>query len=77
MENRKTKKMIQNVSYLYMLIGIVLILAVSLIQGFLTGLVEAINHIINDFTNQLLVHLYIVGFILLIVGVYIFIKERG
>ncbi len=74
MKNRKNKEKVQ-CAYFYMLIGIVLIITISLMQGS-NAFFEAMNHIINDLTNELLVHLYIAGFILLIVGVYVFVKER-
>ena len=58
-------------SFYYIILGFVLIILVSLIQGFDNSLIGAINHIVNDFTSELLVHMYIAGFILFATGLYL------
>mgnify|MGYP001596895897 CR=1 FL=1 len=54
--------------HIYIAVGIILVISVSLIRGFEKSAIESFYHIINDFTADLLVHLYIAGIIILIFG---------
>ncbi len=51
-------------------IGIILILLVSIFYGFYESFLAMIYHLIKDFTVELIEHLYIAGFVLVIVGLY-------
>ena len=66
----------KNYNYLIILIGIVLITVVSIIKGFENAAIESIYHIIKDFTAELLVHAYIAGIILTVIGVIRYFKEK-
>ncbi len=56
--------------------GIALIVAVSIIKGFENAAIESIYHIIKDFTAELLVHAYIAGIILTIIGIIRYFREK-
>ena len=60
----------KNYVYFGIVLGFLLILTVSLIQGFENALLNAFSHLINDLTKDLLVHLYILGIALIIFGLY-------
>lgn len=52
----------------YILLGLVLILVISVIMGPEESLVQAIEHFITDITSELLVHIYMVGVVLMVIG---------
>jgi len=63
--------------YLLIIIGIVLIIAVSLMNGFGNSFIVAVYHIINDLTVELPVHAYIAGIVLIITGIIkLFMKKK-
>ena len=54
---------------LLIIIGIALILVISIFQGFYESFATMTSHLIKDFTIELIEHLYIAGFVLVIVGI--------
>ena len=66
----------KNYNQLIILIGIALIVTVSIIKGFENAAIESIYHVIKDFTTELLVHAYIAGIILTVIGIIRYFKEK-
>ena len=66
----------KNYNQLLIVVGIALIVAVSIIKGFENAAIESIYHIIKDFTAELLIHAYIAGIILVIIGILRYFKEK-
>ena len=66
----------KNYNQLLVLTGIVLIAAVSIIKGFENAAIESVYHILKDFTSEILVHAYIVGIILAVIGIMRSVKEK-
>jgi len=56
-------------NYAFVVTGVLLVLVVSIAQGFEKSAAEAFEHVINDLTAGLMVHLYIAGVVLLAIGV--------
>jgi len=68
LKNKKIKK-----SYLFILIGFVLIVLISLIEGFSETFYHMLRHLYEDYL-ELNIHLYILGFVLLFYGLYLWFK---
>ncbi len=62
--------------YLALIIGLLFILSISVIEGFERAFLGSLSHLQSDLTKDLLVHIYLLGFILVILGVYVFLKEK-
>jgi hypothetical protein len=66
---RKNERRI-NISLPFIISGLVLIFAVSLLDGFAFSFVNALQHIYSDLTIDIKVHAYIAGLIILLYGIY-------
>ena len=56
--------------HVFIFSGLVLLLVVSLLDGFVSAFTHAIQHIIFDLTIDVKVHAYIAGIVLLMYGLY-------
>lgn len=61
---------------LFLLLGLILLVPLSLAEGALPALSHTIAHLAEDFTADLAVHAYIAGLILVIYSVYISLRQR-
>ena len=59
----------------FICLGIVFILIISILQGFEKEIKIASEHLIKDLTDDLQVHIYLAGFILVISGIYFHLKD--
>lgn len=57
------------------LAGIILVAAVSLYAGFAAAFSDFIQHIIKDFTVELPEHIYIAGVVLVLAGIWMYLKR--
>ncbi len=54
--------------------GAVVIFLVSMFQGFALTFIEMLSHVKSDLTVDLVIHIYILGWILLLYGIYKYVK---
>jgi hypothetical protein len=59
----------------FIVLGIVLLIPLFLMEG-LTALSHTALHLIEDFTVDLWVHVFIAGWILIAFGIYSFLKKK-
>lgn len=66
----------KKLSLLLIIIGIGLILLVSIFNGLYESFATMISHLIKDFTTELVEHLYIAGFALVIAGIAYYYRNK-
>jgi len=76
MSNKSKSFDIFSFYYLVLIIGLILIVAISLAQGFEESFIGAILHIQSDLSDEIIVHLYITGWVLVLYGFYRILRNR-
>jgi len=66
----------RQINYLIVCIGAILILAISVVQGFEKAFLDTLSHLFQDLTKDLINHIYIGGVILIVFGVYRILRFR-
>jgi len=61
-------------AYVFLAAGIILIAAISILEGFAGAFAHAIEHLKLD-TGEWAVHMYILGWIFLVYGIYAFFRK--
>lgn len=69
------RKINQEKSKILITVGILLIIGSSA-TGIEKTFASALNHLAKDLTEDLLIHIYIGGFVLVIIGLYFLVREK-
>jgi len=59
-----------------LIVGLLLIAAVSLLEGPVPAAQNAIQHVVEDVTTELVVHVYIAGLAIIIIGAWLLMRSK-